>query len=159
MEKHAVPLPSFSLSLSSVEYGNQFLNDNVDMSLNEVLKDPVKDEVQLMVDVPIHEENPTIHETPLKVDVKAVLKRLIKLEKKVVAMSKIDHTEAIKEFVQANMINEVKNQLSKFLPKAVSEYVQPRMERTIRDVLRKNPINLFQFSSTSADSLTEYKLK
>ncbi|GJX39573.1 hypothetical protein Tco_0252876 [Tanacetum coccineum] len=129
MEKHAVPLPSSSLSLSSIEYGNQFLNDNADMSLNEVLKDPVKDE------------------------------RLMKLEKKVVAMSKIDHTEAIKEFVQANMINEVKNQLPKFLPKAVSEYVQLRMERTIRDVLKKNPINLFQFSSTSADSLTEYELK
>ncbi|GKA80828.1 hypothetical protein Tco_0787520 [Tanacetum coccineum] len=91
-----------------------------------------------MVDVPIHEENTAVQETPLvdvvqskeKVDANAVLKRLTKLEKKVEAMSKINHTDAIEEFVYANVINEVKNQLPKFLSKAVSEYIQPRMERT-----------------------------
>ncbi|GJR30088.1 hypothetical protein Tco_1106320 [Tanacetum coccineum] len=94
-----------------------------------------------------------------KVDVEVVLKRLINLEKKVAAMSKLDHTNAIEESVQANVINEVKNQLSKFLPKAGSEYVQPRMERIVHDVLKKNPINLFQSSSKSTDLLTKYELK
>ncbi|GJU89202.1 hypothetical protein Tco_1301625 [Tanacetum coccineum] len=151
------------MKLSSSEYGNQFLNDNADMSLNEVLKDLVEYEVQSMVDVPIYEENLVVQETPLqyeeKVDDEAVLKRLMKLEKKVATMSKIDHTEAIKESVQANVINEVKNQLLKFLSKVVFEYIQPRMERTVRDVLTKNPINLCQSSSASADSLIEYELK
>ncbi|GKA95320.1 hypothetical protein Tco_0817358 [Tanacetum coccineum] len=57
------------------------------------------------------------------VDADVVLKRLTRLEKKVAAMSNIDHTEAIKKSVQANVMNEVKNQLPKFLPKAVSEYI------------------------------------
>ncbi|GJZ04639.1 hypothetical protein Tco_0537914 [Tanacetum coccineum] len=161
MKKPAVPLPSSSLTLSSAEYGNQFLNDNLDVSLTDVLKDLVGIEIQSMVDVPVHQEDPVVQEnsTKEKVDVEAVLKRLKKLEKKVEAMSKINHTEEIKESVQANVMNEVKNQLPKFLPKAVSDYVQPRMERTVRDVLQKNPINLFHSSSTTAESLTKYELK
>ncbi|GJT87453.1 hypothetical protein Tco_1069170 [Tanacetum coccineum] len=34
----------------------------------------------------------------------------------------VDYKEMIKEFVQANIINEVKNQLPKFLPKEVSDF-------------------------------------
>ncbi|GJW64590.1 hypothetical protein Tco_0116474 [Tanacetum coccineum] len=71
----------------------------------------------------------------------------------------IDHTNAIENSVQSSVINEVKNQLPKYLLKAVSEYFQPRMESMVRDVLKKNPINLFSSSFTSADSLTEYELK
>nr|GEW50059.1 hypothetical protein [Tanacetum cinerariifolium] len=81
------------------------------------------------------------------------------LEKKVKKLSKVDHVEAIKEFVQANIFNKVKNQLSKLPPKAVSNFVQPRMERAVCDVLQKNLINLFQSPSTYTDSLTEYELK
>ncbi|GJR38625.1 hypothetical protein Tco_1214309 [Tanacetum coccineum] len=32
-----------------------------------------------------------------------------------------------------NILNEVKNQLPKLLPKAVSDFIQPKMERTVRD--------------------------
>ncbi|GJZ25221.1 hypothetical protein Tco_0562680 [Tanacetum coccineum] len=81
------------------------------------------------------------------------------LEKKVEKLSKIDHTNVIKESVQANVFNEVKNQFPKLLPKVVSDYVQPRMKSTVRDVLQNNPINLFQSSSTSTDSFNEYELK
>ncbi|GJW58115.1 hypothetical protein Tco_0104846 [Tanacetum coccineum] len=94
-----------------------------------------------------------------KVNVEVVLKSLMKLEKKVATMSKIDHIEEIKISIQANVINEVKNQMLKFLPKAVFEYVQPKMERIVRYVRKKNPINLFQSSFTSVDSLTKYELK
>ncbi|GJT92376.1 hypothetical protein Tco_1081221 [Tanacetum coccineum] len=52
-----------------------------------------------------------------------------------------------------------KESLRRYLLKAVFEYVQPRMESTVRDVLKKNPINFFSSSSTSADSLTKYELK
>ncbi|GJV11367.1 hypothetical protein Tco_1352908 [Tanacetum coccineum] len=64
-EKPVVPTSNTSNTLSSVDYGNQFLNDNADLSLNEVLKDPVEAEVQSMVDVPIHEANPDVQRTPL----------------------------------------------------------------------------------------------
>nr|GEV59071.1 hypothetical protein [Tanacetum cinerariifolium] len=51
-----------------------------------------------------------------------VLERLSELEKKVEALSKVDHSTAIEASVQANVINKVKNQLPKLLPKAVSSF-------------------------------------
>ncbi|GJU38080.1 hypothetical protein Tco_1186434 [Tanacetum coccineum] len=116
-----------------------------------------------MVHVPIHQEDPvaqrtllvdivismvTKKSTPIPPPTKAkaqvtivsksdssptVLQRLSELEKKVVVFSKVDHAEAIEESVQANIINEVKNQLPKLLPKAISGFVQPRMERIFCD--------------------------
>ncbi|GJT11592.1 hypothetical protein Tco_0858634 [Tanacetum coccineum] len=70
-----------------------------------------------------------------------------------------NHADIIEELVQANVLNKVKNQLPKFLLKAVSEYVQPRLERTVRDVLKKNPINMLQSSSTPTYTFIEYELK
>ncbi|GKE61666.1 hypothetical protein Tco_1512033, partial [Tanacetum coccineum] len=46
VEKPVVPLISSSLTLSSTEYGNQFINDNPDVSMNDVLKDPAEIEIQ-----------------------------------------------------------------------------------------------------------------
>ncbi|GJT83879.1 hypothetical protein Tco_1058221 [Tanacetum coccineum] len=57
------------------------------------------------------------------------------------------------------MMNEVKNHLSKFLTKVVSEVVQPRITTTVRDVLKMTPITLYQPPSTSTNSLTEYQLE
>nr|GEW10156.1 hypothetical protein [Tanacetum cinerariifolium] len=51
-EKPAEQLLRSSLTLSSAEYGNQFLNDNHDVSLTNALKEPVEPEVQSMVEVP-----------------------------------------------------------------------------------------------------------
>ncbi|GJX12603.1 hypothetical protein Tco_0204361 [Tanacetum coccineum] len=125
--------------MSSAKYGNKFLNDNADVSLNDVLKELVEAEVQSMVEVLVLQENPVVQRLPLvnitvtllpeatthapkqqppkrsktkvilkkskkpeeKVDADAVLQRLIKVEKKVTTMSKINHTEAIEESVQA----------------------------------------------------------
>ncbi|GJX52045.1 hypothetical protein Tco_0280414 [Tanacetum coccineum] len=86
-----------------------------------------------------------------------MLKRLFKLEKKVDALSKVDHSKAIEEVVQAKVHNEVKNQLPKFLPKVVSDYVQTRLERTVRDMLKKELDNIFQSSSSQENF--EYHLK
>ncbi|GKE04001.1 hypothetical protein Tco_1396019, partial [Tanacetum coccineum] len=116
-----------------------------------------------MVDVPIRHEDHVVQRTSL---VDTVISMVIEQSTPTpppptteVQLSKVDHAEAIEEFIQANVINEVKNQLPKLLPKAVSDYVQPRMESTVRDVLRKNPINLFKPSSKPTDSSTEYELK
>nr|GEU91627.1 probable 2-oxoglutarate-dependent dioxygenase AOP1 [Tanacetum cinerariifolium] len=95
-----------------------------------------------------------------------VLERLLELEKKVEALSKVDHSEAIEESVQANIINEVKNHLPKFLPKAVSDFVNPRIESIVRKVLQKILAFLAQYSFTpsqssykAVESLSEYELK
>ncbi|GJU92717.1 hypothetical protein Tco_1317473 [Tanacetum coccineum] len=84
-----------------------------------------------------------------------------KLEKKVEAMSKVDHADAIEESIQANVFNKVNNQLPKLLPKAVSNFIQPRLEIIVRDVLQKSLINIIKpsSSSNSVDSSTEYELK
>ncbi|GKG28105.1 hypothetical protein Tco_0406432, partial [Tanacetum coccineum] len=84
----------------------------------------------------VHDPSPTL------------LERLLELEKKVEALSKVDHSKTIKESVQANVINEVNNQLPKFLPKAVSDFVYPRIESTVREVLQKTLAFLAQSSST-----------
>ncbi|GKB82542.1 hypothetical protein Tco_0949437 [Tanacetum coccineum] len=54
-----------SLTLSSGQFIRQFLNDNPDVTINEVLKDPVKLEVQSMVDVPVTQEKPAEQRPPL----------------------------------------------------------------------------------------------
>ncbi|GJW27077.1 hypothetical protein Tco_0040888 [Tanacetum coccineum] len=110
-----------------------FINDNPDVSLTDVLNDQAKIEIQSMVEVLVLQENPNVQRPPLvdtnvtmipetttlspkqpppkrsktkvilkkskkpdaKVDANAVLQRLIKLEKKVDMMSKIDHSESI----------------------------------------------------------------
>ncbi|GJT04173.1 hypothetical protein Tco_0838635 [Tanacetum coccineum] len=52
VEKPAVQLLNYSLTLSFAEYGNRFINNNPDISLTDVLKEPVEAEVQSLVDVP-----------------------------------------------------------------------------------------------------------
>ncbi|GJW98266.1 hypothetical protein Tco_0180074 [Tanacetum coccineum] len=53
---------------------------------------------------------------------------------------KIDYKEIIKESVQANFINEVKNQLPKFLPNAVSNFATLVIQSTIKNALEKTPL-------------------
>ncbi|GKC26837.1 hypothetical protein Tco_1034131, partial [Tanacetum coccineum] len=50
VEQPAVPYPSSSQTLSSAEYDNQFINDNPDVSLTDVLKEPMEHEVQSMME-------------------------------------------------------------------------------------------------------------
>ncbi|GJR84520.1 hypothetical protein Tco_0155305 [Tanacetum coccineum] len=84
---------------------------------------------------------------------------LSELEKKVEALSKIDHSKVIEESVQANVTNEVRNQVPKLLPQVVSDFIKPRMESIVCDVLQNTLIYLAQPSSTLAESLTKYDLK
>ncbi|GKC93885.1 hypothetical protein Tco_1159327 [Tanacetum coccineum] len=121
-----VPNLSSSLTLSFAEYDNQFINENPDVSITNILKDTTKIEIQSMVEVPIHQEDPVVQRTLLvDIDILMIPKKLSELEKKVKVLSKVNHAKAIEESVQANAINEVKNQLPKLLPKAVSDFVQP----------------------------------
>ncbi|GJY05932.1 hypothetical protein Tco_0371872 [Tanacetum coccineum] len=67
----------------------------------------------------------------------AVIQRLLDLESKFEAWTKVDHSEVIAEVVQTNVINEVKNQLPKLLPKAVSNFHDSQ-----KDVLKIQKIKL-----------------
>ncbi|GJU12446.1 hypothetical protein Tco_1134842 [Tanacetum coccineum] len=183
IEKPEATIVSSSLTLSSVEYENQFLNNNPDVSINEVLKEPVEAEVQSMVDVPIRQENlaeqrPSLVDTTVtltpetktllqkqqppqpkrskikvilkkskkQVDVEAIDKRLTRLEKKVDAMSKIDHTEAVDKSVQAHLKN--------VLPKDVLDFGKIKLEKSAKQQSSKYSTKPFD-----AASLKEYDLK
>ncbi|GKC78953.1 hypothetical protein Tco_1129727, partial [Tanacetum coccineum] len=159
-EKPKVPPSSFSLSLSS-NYGNQFLNLSSDTSLVAPLLDvhvsiipkqttrtPL---ITPLLTPPTSSEAPTIT-TTLPDPLPAVIQRLSEIERKFESWTKVDHSKAIEELVQANIINEVKNHLPKFLAKAISDFVNPRIESIVRDVLQKTPALLAQSSSTPGQS-------
>ncbi|GKD43279.1 hypothetical protein Tco_1267924, partial [Tanacetum coccineum] len=56
----AVPNPCSSLTLSFAKYGNQFLNENPDVLITDILKDATRIKIQSMVDIPIHQEDPVV---------------------------------------------------------------------------------------------------
>ncbi|GKE35136.1 hypothetical protein Tco_1454458, partial [Tanacetum coccineum] len=82
---------------------------------------------------------------------KVIMQKLEVHEKKLNALARINHAETIQD--------SVKNQPLKFMPKAIFEYVQTRLERTVLDVIKKNLVNLFRFSSTPSAEPTELELK
>ncbi|GJX69903.1 hypothetical protein Tco_0307074 [Tanacetum coccineum] len=124
-----VPPSSSSLSLSS-NYGNQFLNLSSNTSLVGTTKEPTTS--TSLPTPPISSEAPT-NITTVPDPLLVVLQRLSNLERKFEAWTKVDHSKAIEESVLANIINEVKNQLPKFLPKAFFDFVNPRIESTIHE--------------------------
>ncbi|GJZ78296.1 hypothetical protein Tco_0642968 [Tanacetum coccineum] len=154
------PTPSHSVTTTSAEDYTRYLNDLKDVQISELLNEPLCTEATTMTVSPILE---TIHETQEQVTLtppatpptkikkkraktlvakaikkkndwkKVVMQRLSNLEQK-------NHAVIIEESVQANVLNEVKNQLAKFLPNAVFEYVQPRLEKMkmLYDMMPKN---------------------
>ncbi|GKB71722.1 hypothetical protein Tco_0933134 [Tanacetum coccineum] len=77
----------------------------------------------------------------------------------------VDSKDVIEESVQENVINEVKNIMPKFLPKACADFATPVIQSTIKRALEKTPIILDQSSSQAQSSLkasellSEYELK
>ncbi|GJV81949.1 hypothetical protein Tco_1517819, partial [Tanacetum coccineum] len=70
----------------------------------------------------------------------------------------------IEEYVQVNVINEVKNLLPKFLPKAISDFATPVIQSTVKKALEKTSLLLAQSSQAqscfkAAESLSKYELK
>ncbi|GKA40671.1 hypothetical protein Tco_0733264 [Tanacetum coccineum] len=112
------------------------------MSMFPPQKTPIPTLTTPLPTTPIISEAPTV--TAIVPDLLlTVIQRLSDLERKFEAWIKVDHFEAIEASVEANLINEVKNQLSKLLPKAVSDLINPRI-----DVVQKNLALIAQSSST-----------
>ncbi|GJW43475.1 hypothetical protein Tco_0072274 [Tanacetum coccineum] len=84
---------------------------------------------------PITTEAPPV--TTIPDPLPAISQRVSVLKKE-----KVDYKEIIKESVQANVINEVKNQLPKFLPKAVSDFGTLMIQSTVKKALEKTPFIL-----------------
>ncbi|GJR81151.1 hypothetical protein Tco_0151936 [Tanacetum coccineum] len=96
---------------------------------------------------PTTSEAPTIT-TTVHDPLPAVFQRLSDLEGKFKAWTKIGHSKVIAEVVQTNVINEVKNQLPKLLPKHdslkyVSQIQKIKLEHTVKQLLPKHSAKPF----------------
>nr|GEX83288.1 hypothetical protein [Tanacetum cinerariifolium] len=69
------------------------------------------------------------------------------------SLSRVEYKKMIEESMQANVINEVKSLLPKFLPKAVSDFATLVIQRTINKALEKTPMTLAQSSSQAQSFL------
>ncbi|GJT61611.1 hypothetical protein Tco_1005144 [Tanacetum coccineum] len=110
-EKLELPLSTSSLSLSS-DYCNQFLNLSSDVSLVGSVKETADTEINSLLDTtqtPLPKPPTTTEAQATVISVPdpspTILERLLELENKVEALSKVDHYQATKESVQANVIN------------------------------------------------------
>ncbi|GKC69735.1 hypothetical protein Tco_1115618, partial [Tanacetum coccineum] len=176
-ENPEVPPSSSSLSLSS-NYGNHFLNLSSDTSLVGTIKETIDTEINSLLDTtptptlttplptpPITSKDLTVTTTLLD-PLPAIVQRLSDLKRKFKAWSMVYHSRAIEAFVQANVLYKFKNQLPKFLPKAVSNFINLGIESIVRDVLLKNPAFIAKSSSTpslsssrAAKSFSKLELK
>ncbi|GJX95004.1 hypothetical protein Tco_0349590 [Tanacetum coccineum] len=143
VEKTTIPHPNSNQTLSSVEYGNQFILDNPDLLINDVLKEPVETKVISMVEVPTTQENPA-PQRPLLVDTtvnmifettlspkqppKTQLKR--SKTKRILKKSKFNVPEAIDKSVQAH--------LKKILRKDVPDFGKIKVEKVAEQSIPKS---------------------
>ncbi|GJS14547.1 putative reverse transcriptase domain-containing protein [Tanacetum coccineum] len=98
---------------AQADFTSQFLNDNPHINVNDVLKDSVEPEIQLMVDILVTQEKPAEPRPPLVDTTSGELEcRVTKLEKKVHAMSSFNLPGAIDKYVKVHL----KNVLPKDVP-------------------------------------------
>ncbi|GJV93692.1 hypothetical protein Tco_1541505 [Tanacetum coccineum] len=124
-----------------------------------IIKEPTYIEINFLLDVQIQQEIPSVLSVPLLDVLVSVIPPQTSTTSiptpiptplptpLIITWTKVDHYEAIAEVVQTNVINEVKNQLPKFLPKAVSDLVTPSIESKVRDVLQEYTIDPVQHDS------------
>ncbi|GKE96907.1 hypothetical protein Tco_1581762, partial [Tanacetum coccineum] len=142
-------LQSTSSHFVSSNFGNHLIN-STNASLIDTIPENAKAEINSLLDVQIQQDLRAIFGSSLPDALKKALQSHTK-ELKKERSEKRDYKGIIEEFVQANVINEVKNFLPKFLLQAVKE------------ALEKTPPSLGQSSSQgqfaiqAAESLFEYR--
>ncbi|GJV15818.1 hypothetical protein Tco_1361141 [Tanacetum coccineum] len=80
-------------------------------------------------------------------------------DQKLEARTNINVSEAFEKAFQARNLTEIKKLLPTHISTAVVNYVMPRLNSSMLDVMKNNQINLFTKSSTSIDDLSEMDLK
>ncbi|GKF62863.1 hypothetical protein Tco_0182917 [Tanacetum coccineum] len=64
-----------------------------------------------------------------------------------------------KKAIHAKVLTEMKKLLPTHVPKSVANYVKPRLNTSMREVMRNNQITIFTKPSTSTDDLSDIDLK
>ncbi|GKB13809.1 hypothetical protein Tco_0847732 [Tanacetum coccineum] len=100
-------LQSTSSHSVSSNFGNQFIN-SPNVSLIGTIPENAKAEIKFLLDIQIQQDVPNIQQEPF---------HAVKVE----LSKKRDYKDIIEKSIQANVINEVKNFLPKFLPQEINE--------------------------------------
>ncbi|GKA17358.1 hypothetical protein Tco_0697195 [Tanacetum coccineum] len=66
---------------------------------------------------------------------------------------------AFKKAVQAKVLTEIKNLLPTHIPNALANYVKPRLNTSVLEVMQNNQISMFTQSSKSTNDLSKLDLK
>ncbi|GJY20809.1 hypothetical protein Tco_0393375 [Tanacetum coccineum] len=90
---------------------------------------------------------------------KAVAHKFREYDQKLEAPTNFNIFEAFEKEVQAKDLTEIKKLLPTHIPNAIANYVRPRLNTSMLEVVKTNQINLFTQSSTSTDDLSDMDLK
>nr|GEZ05658.1 hypothetical protein [Tanacetum cinerariifolium] len=90
---------------------------------------------------------------------KEVAQKFKEYGQKLKALTSINVSEVIEKVVQAKVLTEIKKLLPTHVSKAVANYVKPRLNNFMREVMRNKQINLFTKLSTNTNDLLEMELK
>ncbi|GKB64110.1 copia protein [Tanacetum coccineum] len=90
---------------------------------------------------------------------KAVIQKFREYNQKLDALTNFNDSKAFKKAIQAKVLTEIKKLLPTHIPNAIENYVKPRLNTSVLEVMKTNQINLFIQSSTSTDDLSDMDLK
>ncbi|GJU99776.1 hypothetical protein Tco_1329047 [Tanacetum coccineum] len=78
---------------------------------------------------------------------------------KLEALTSINVSKVIEKAAHAKVLIEMKKLLPTHVSKVVANYVKPRLNKSVREAMKNNQINLFTKPSTNIDDLSEMELK
>ncbi|GJZ49459.1 hypothetical protein Tco_0603649 [Tanacetum coccineum] len=90
---------------------------------------------------------------------KEVAHKFKEYDQKVEALTNFNVFKAFEIVVQTKVLTEIKKLLPTHIPNAIVNYVKPRLNTSMLEVMKTNQINLFTQSSTTTDDLSEMDLK
>ncbi|GJU00655.1 hypothetical protein Tco_1110993 [Tanacetum coccineum] len=90
---------------------------------------------------------------------KAVAHKFREYDQKLEALINFNVSKAFEKAVQAKVMTEIKKLLPTHIPDAIANYVKPRLNTYVLEVMKTNQINLFTQSFTSTYDLSEMDLK
>ncbi|GJX36999.1 hypothetical protein Tco_0250302 [Tanacetum coccineum] len=90
---------------------------------------------------------------------KAVAQKFREYDQKLEALTNFNVSEAFEKAVQAKVLTNIKRLLPTHILNAIANYVRPRLNTSMLEVMKTNQINLFTQSSTSTDDLLDMDLK
>ncbi|GKB85674.1 hypothetical protein Tco_0957946 [Tanacetum coccineum] len=90
---------------------------------------------------------------------KAVAQQFREYNQKLEALTNINVSKALEKAVQARVLTEIKKLLPTHIPTAIANYVRPRLNTSVLEVMKNNQISLLTKSSTSTDDLSEMDQK